>query len=626
MIENEAKLSNAALKKEKIRQRYKGIDEDKLEVIPAIPIENIYDDQREKRVAVYARVSTDDPRQTSSYELQKNHYQDVVSRHPGWTLTEIYADEGISGTSLQHRDAFLRMIDDCRAGKIDLIITKSVSRFARNILDFIDYVRQLRAMQPPIGVLFETENIYTLDPNSEMSLSFISTLAQEESHTKSEVMNSSIEMRFRRGIFLTPALLGYDLDDNGNLVINEEEAKTVRLIFFLYLYGYSSSEIADILTKLGRPTKLKNTTWSSSSVLGVLQNERHCGDVLARKTWTPNFLDHKSKKNRQDRNQYRQNNHHEAIISRDDFIAVQRLIANAKYGHKGILPVLHVISEGALKGFVSINPRWSGFKAKDYLEATSNINKQYSITPSKEMHVNAGDFDLRGFEIARAQFFSTINKISVTFSYNHVQFSATCVRKFDAMEIEMLIHPHSLLFVLRPASKDCKNSIVWAKNTNNKKIPKPISGAAFLPNIFELLSWDSNCKYRILGTKRQNKNEEIIVFNLRDTEILIPNSSTDIDNEDDCESFLSFDDDIEPLGNKNNVLAYPEEWAYSFGNEYYYQTQASELSTFAENKNWNSNAKGETYNPEPLNVTNINDLKEGISTMINDMKQEVPNE
>ena len=241
----EEKAGSVAAQKEKIRERYKRIDSDMLDVIPAIPPEDFYHTQVTKRVGVYARVSTDDPRQTSSYELQKNHYEDVVKRHDNWVLVKIYADEGISGTSLQHRDAFLEMIADCKAGKLDMIITKTVARFARNVLDCIGYARELAAMQPPIGIFFETENIYTLNSNSEMSLSFIATLAQEESHTKSEIMNASIEMRFRRGIFLTPPLLGYDNDEDGNLVINEEEAKTVRLIFFMYLYGYSSQKIAN---------------------------------------------------------------------------------------------------------------------------------------------------------------------------------------------------------------------------------------------------------------------------------------------------------------------------------------------------------------------------------------------
>ena len=218
-------MNNSEFQKEKIRNKYKGVDPNELDVIPAIPQVSLYEDKNEKRVAVYARVSTDDPRQTSSYELQKNHYMDLVSKHIGWKLADIYADEGISGTSLNHRDSFVRMINDCRAGKIDLIVTKSVSRFARNTLDCIGYARELANLQPPIGILFETENIYTLNSSSEMSLTFIATLAQEESHNKSEIMNASIDMRFRRGIFLTPSLLGYDTDDEGNLVINQEEAK-----------------------------------------------------------------------------------------------------------------------------------------------------------------------------------------------------------------------------------------------------------------------------------------------------------------------------------------------------------------------------------------------------------------
>jgi len=410
-------LKEAENQKARIRERYKGIDLDELDVIPAISQEDFYDSTNMKRVAVYARVSTDDPRQTSSYELQKNHYKDLINHHPNWNLVDIYADEGISGTSLQHRDAFVQMIKDCQDGKIDLIVTKTVARFARNILDCIGYVRQLAAMQPPVGVFFETENIFTLNGNSEMLLSFLATMAQEESHNKSEIMNSSIEMRFRRGIFLTPPLLGYDLDEDGNLVINEKEAETVRLVFFMYLYGYTCGQIADTLTNLGRRTKKNNTSWSPGSILGILQNERHCGDVLARKTFTPNYLDHKSKKNKQNRNQYRKRNHHEAIISRDDFIAVQRLISNARYGNKGILPELQVIRDGVLKGFVSVNPRWVAFGADDYRAASSSAADDEHHLQAEMFQIEAqpGDFDLRGYEIARSQFFDTARKLCVTF-------------------------------------------------------------------------------------------------------------------------------------------------------------------------------------------------------------------
>lgn len=253
---NEHRAGSVADQKNKIRERYKGINPDELDVIPALPQEDIFAIENEQRVAVYARVSTDDPRQTSSYELQKNHYHDVISKSPNWKLVRIYADEGISGTSLQHRDQFKQMINDCKNGEIDLIVTKSVSRFARNVVDCIGYVRELLSLPHPVGVFFETERLNTFDPKSEMVLSFMATLAQEESHTKSEIMNASIEMRFRRGIFLTPILLGYDHDEDGNLVINEDEAKIVKLIFMMYLNGCTCQEIADTLTGLGsRPKK-----------------------------------------------------------------------------------------------------------------------------------------------------------------------------------------------------------------------------------------------------------------------------------------------------------------------------------------------------------------------------------
>lgn len=622
MKESEEKLGRSAAQKEKIRQRYKGINPDELDIIPALPPQTLDKDGQEQRVAVYARVSTDDPRQTSSYELQKNHYQDLVDRHPGWRLVDIYADEGISGTSLKHRDSFIRMIADCKAGKIDLIITKSVSRFARNVLDCIGYARELSAMKPPIGIFFETENIFTLNSNSEMSLSFISTLAQEESHTKSEIMNSSIEMRFKRGIFLTPPLLGYDQDEDGNLVINEEEAKTVRLIFFMYLYGYSAQKIAEQLTLLGRPTKKGNTTWSSGSVLGILQNERHCGDVLARKTWTPNYLDHKSKKNRQDRNQYRKRDHHEAIISRDDFIAVQRLISNAKYGNKGILPELSVISDGALKGYVSINPRWAGFKADDYRLASASVYEDDTYTPSG-LSVHSGDFDLRGFEIARGQFFDTANKLSMTISSRQINFGTECTHRFKSEYIELLVHPGHQMIAVRPSSSDNKNAVQWVRRHNGKLVPRQISGSAFLPNLYELFGWNLERRYRLTGVKHQQGDDIVMLFSLSEVEIMIPNSL--LTDEDDVPSKPEFDEDIKPLGTRSSLLAYPKEWAHTFGNEYYQQTQ--EHPAFRANDNWNTMSPGQSFSSEPpLNVTSTEEVQASIESMINGMKQEADSE
>lgn len=613
MKESEERSSNIDEQKARIRQRYKGIDPEELEVIPALPPEDIFKTEKKLRVAVYARVSTDDPRQTSSYELQKNHYQDVVNKNPNWMLVEIYADEGISGTSLQHRDAFKKMIEDCEAGKIDLIITKSVSRFARNVVDCIRYVRELSSLRPPVGVFFETEHLNTLDPKSEMILSFMSTLAQEESHTKSEIMNSSIEMRFRRGIFLTPPLLGYDQDENGDLVINPHEAKIVQLIFYMYLNGSSTQQIADSLTELCCKTKKNNDVWSSSTILQILQNERHCGDVLARKTWTPNYLDHKSRKNNQDRNQYRKVGHHEAIISRDDFIAVQKLITNAKYGNKEILPELHVIQEGSLSGFISINPRWSGFKARDYFEASQSVLKPANMNVPDTITASAGSFDLRDYEVARGQFFSSVGRISVSFSYKQISFNKDAIRKFPNIKfVELLIHPSSKLLAIRPCSSETKNKVQWSRLKDGQLIPKPISGAAFLPTLYEIFKWDKKCKYRILGVAHQKDNENVLIFNMDDTEIRIPTSTNDVS--------APNNNMPDTISDSKSVLAYPADWMNSFGNNYYTQSQAPELTEFTADKNWQTASESKPYKEPELQTTPKETIIQNIKNIITEIK------
>ena len=630
MNENKSQLRSTESQKASIRARYKGVNPDELDFIPATPQENFYEDNKEKRVAVYARVSTDDPRQTSSYELQKNHYLDVVGHHPGWNLVDIYADEGISGTSLQHRDAFIRMINDCEARKIDLIVTKSVSRFSRNVLDCIGYVRQLAAMQPPIGVFFETENIYTLNSNSEMSLTFISTLAQEESHNKSEIMNASIEMRFRRGIFLTPPLLVYDQGADGNLVINENEAQTVNLIFFMYLYGYTCTQIAETLTKLGRRTKKNNTSWSPGPILQILQNERHCGDVLARKTWTPNYLNHKSKKNRQDRNQYRKRNHHEAIISRDDFIAVQHLISNAKYGNKGILPQLHVIPDGALRGFVSINPRWAAFHADDYQAASNSIYDDINESQSNgfEVEAKSGDFDLRGFEIARSQFFDTRQKLCVTFSTDSIQFSTECVRKFDkVLFIEMLVQPSEYLFAVRPGTKDVRNAVQWANVNNGQYYTRSISCAAYIKTLYKIWGWKPDCKYRVRGVHRQKDNAALVIFDMKEAEMFIPQVVMDSNQVEASNVNDLLPCDVQPFtaGPKKDIMAYPSSWADNFGSNFYQHAQVRELSAIDRKGVWNVNEEGQPFSDSPgLNITTADVISSQIKQIICDMKQEAP--
>lgn len=606
------KGNDEKLVKQRIRERYKGVSEDILDVIPAKPREDFYKPETIKRVAVYARVSTDDANQTSSYELQKNHYEDMVRRKENWQLVDIYADEGISGTSLQHRDSFIRMINDCKAGKIDIIVTKSVSRFARNIMDCIGYVRQLKAADPPVGVFFETENIFTLDENSEMSLSFIATLAQEESHSKSEIMNASIEMRFRRGIFLTPPLLGYDKDENGDLVINEEEAKTVRLIFFSYLYGYSAQKIADALTELERLTKRGNEVWSAGSVLQILTNERYCGDVLARKTFTPNYLNHKSKKNKHDRNQYRQQDHHEAIISRDDYFAVQKMIRNAKYGNKGYFPEIRVIQDGILHGYVTVHPKWAGFTVDDYYEASAQINNGQIPSKPLEIRLKKGSFDLSGYQLVRTPFISMYGQPILSVSTTILSFNKSCITKLpDAEHIEILVLPGKGMLAVRKAPAGSHNAILWRKANNGEHVPRLISGTAFLPTLYSLFGWNSDHQYKLSGTVHSRDGETVLLFNSREAVLLYEDISTESVDQEVTVSLRK--------KRRRKEKAFPSDWADSFGEDYY-TSQGAFRALEPDGSDWQAHNHGIVYSKgSDINVTRPQKAAENIKQLLTDM-------
>ncbi len=607
--------SNVEFERDKIRERYKGIDVNKIEVIPAKEQDDFYDENKKRRVAVYARVSTDNIQQVSSYELQRNYYEDYVARHPLWTLVDLYSDEGISGTSLENRDAFNRMIADCEKGKIDIIITKSVSRFARNLVDCITVVRKLLALPNPVGVFFETEGIFTPNDNAEMQLSFIATLAQEESHTKSQSMIRSLQMRFSHGIVLTPVLLGYDHDENKQLIVNYNEARVVRLIFYMYLFGHSCKEIADALTDLECQTKIGNVIWSDSSVYQILRNERYCGDVLTWKTFTPSYIDHKSIKNRNDRIQHHIKDHHEPIIERDDFIAVQRLLDSARYGNKDILPKLQVVKEGALKGFVTVHPKWFGFSADDYRQISNTVETNIIDNTEKiEFEANEGDFDLRGFEVARSQFFDNPRKMSVTFSNKDLKFSSMCIKKFKDMQyVELLVHPQKKLLAVRVSGKAVKNSLRWAKLNNYGNItPRNIAGSAFIPTLYELFGWNKDYKYRIQGIKQTQGDNSVLIFNVNETELFIPQDN--IKNGSNT--------DIRPIASKSgkSIVAFPNAWANNFGNNYYKQSKGIGVS-IAENGCISVEATVIDDENE-LNVTSPEMVVTNIERLMKDIKQE----
>lgn len=604
-----------AERKERVRRRINTkVDPENYEFIPAKKPIDYYDNDIRQRVAVYARVSTDNVQQTSSYELQKKYYEDFVVHHPNWTLVKIYADEGISGTSLAHRDEFNSMIADCRSGKIDMIITKSVSRFARNVVDCISMVRMLAELPSPVGVFFESECIFSLKDDSQMALSFQATIAQEESHIRSRSMETSLRMRLDGGLPLTPKLLGYSHDADGNLVVNPDEAPTVKLIFYMYLYGYSTSDIAAALTELGRKTYLGNVKWTSNSIVQVLRNERHCGDVLTRKTFTPNYLNHKARKNRGDRPQSLYRNHHEGIVSRDDFIAVQHLLNNSKYGNRSILPELRVIDSGLLRGFVTINPRWAGFKPSDYYQASASIHppdeQQADASLPSSITLVPGDFDMRGFEIARSEFFDNYHRPYVLFQDKRIKFSTTCVRSFGKdNHVELLVNPVEMKFAVRTVAKSSRNAVVFSKLSDGKYQPRDIAGAAYVETLFQLFGWSPDLKYRIAGALFQTETESAYIFDVNDAEAFIKSYLLS-----GPKSTEQAKEPVQPLSvSGKRVRAVPEEWIGSFGKQYYLHQQSFPPVCDQSEEDWKIRMEGQLYETgQKLRVTGFDVLRDYI--------------
>lgn len=295
-------------------------------VIPAKSQEEIKQSKR-LRVAAYCRVSTDEDEQINSYKAQIEYYTDKINKNPEWQMAGIFADEGISGTQAKKRPEFLKMIRLCRQGKIDLILTKSFSRFARNTVDSVDYIRELRALG--IGVVSEKENMNTLNEDSEMLITILSCFAQAESESISKNVSWGIHQSFKNGKvpIKYSTLLGYRKGENDLPEIIPDEAEIVKEIFRSYLDGMSLKQIADSLNSRGVKTKHKNTTWKPEIVKGILKNEKYSGDAILQKTYVTDCITKKTRKNNGELPMYIVKNHHNPIISRNDFNRVQEEMA-----------------------------------------------------------------------------------------------------------------------------------------------------------------------------------------------------------------------------------------------------------------------------------------------------------
>ena len=600
--------------REQLRQVYQKVDESTKTFIPAKPKADLYGEGHIYRVCAYCRVSTDNDEQLSSFELQQAHYRQLVEDHPNWELKHIYADEGISGTSLKNRDQFNEMIAECQRGKYDLIITKSVSRFARNLVDCISLIRMLKGLSPPVGVFFETDNLYTLSENTEFMLSFLATFAQEESVKKSEAMNWSLQQRFKDGKLLTPAPLGYDRpkDVTGRYIkyapleVNESEARIVRFIYDAYLAGWSQDQIASLLTDIGCETKSGGTEWNSGSVGYILTNERYCGSVLTWKTFTADLYEHKHKKNNQDRDQYLYTKHHDPIVTVEKFEAVQVLLENRKHHMRGGLPLLHVIDEGIFRGFIPINHHWVNDDPGAYYDISNSVRQPSRTKVISKTAFSA--FDLDGYQVVRSQFLQLRYEGPViNISNERISFNKFCVQKFDNIAyIQLLLHPAERRIAIRPCKKADAHSIRWRPDPDKPVYIKTLNCQHFGNALYSIMNWNPDYVYKIRGTWATRGSEQIIVFNL-------PNAAPS--------TFLPSDDG-EASKAKRRIEFCPEKWNGEFGDGFYEHALDNGFYYIAPNTEWNSQASSilapgmeqfSSASPEQLQMS-IENLMRGVGT------------
>ncbi len=275
------------------------------------------------RVAAYCRVSTETEEQNSSYEVQVAHYTEFIKKNAEWEFAGIFADDGISGTNTKKREEFNRMIDECMEGNIDLVITKSISRFARNTLDCLKYIRQLKDKN--IAVFFEKENINTMDAKGEVLLTIMASLAQQESQSLSQNVKLGLQYRYQQGKVQINhnRFMGYTKDEEGNLIIVPEEAEIIKRIYREYLEGKSLAGIGRDLEKDGILTAAGKPRWRPETIKKILMNEKYIGDALLQKTFTVDFLTKKRVKNEGHVPQYYVENSHEAIIPKELFLQAQ---------------------------------------------------------------------------------------------------------------------------------------------------------------------------------------------------------------------------------------------------------------------------------------------------------------
>ena len=350
------------------------------------PTKKIYAFQEAKkiRVAAYCRVSTLEEAQVGSFEMQIQHFQALIDANPSYELVDIYKDEGISGTSIEKRKDFLRMLEDAEAGKIDLILTKSISRFGRNIVDILLTLQKLSDLNPPVAVSFESEGINTSDTGNKLIISILSALAELESQQKSIAIKEGIRYRMQEGLykFTVKNTIGYYRDYTGCVKIEPAEAEIVHYIYDSYIEGATLQDIADSLMRQGIRSPKGLDCWRAATIRNILSNEKYCGDVRYQKTFSKDYLTHKTVKNTDILPQWVWENDHPAIIKRAQWQRVQELLASRR-GRTRRTPIDVIkkkftvarVKSGVLCGYFLIDPNWTNDEREQFLAIVDSINQ-----------------------------------------------------------------------------------------------------------------------------------------------------------------------------------------------------------------------------------------------------------
>lgn len=543
--------------------------------IPALPKPKITDDGH-KTVAVYARVSTKSTEQVSSIENQTRYYQEKIEKTPNWDLSEIYSDKGISGTSIKRRKAFQQMVADALDKKMDLILCASVSRFARNMSECMEQIRILRTANPshPVGVFFETENIYTLDPDCRQNLAIHALVADWESANKSQRMILSYDHRICIGQYPVSDLLGYRHTKDGDLIIEPEEAKTVRFIFLASMLGYDYTEIAEILTEKQRATLRGRTEWNASMVRSILYNERRWGDLDVRKRIVIDYVDRKTTKNNKLRASAFVPDHHEAIVSPEIARAAHMMVASRNLDE---LPDTIVIDSGALKGFVSVCPSWAGVSNEAFQEICYSVyDEEERVILERDARIFTGEehskilqMEFADYQVPRGVLFMSPSTPSLTVNTKSIKFNKACHKKLDNCEyIEILYHPILQVVAIRPSTPDNPNAVMWDDGDN--PIPS-LSAKAFTETIYEKMDWISGYSFKFRGITRERGDNKIMLFALDEPQILSSKKVKKIAEEHAPEET----GEIRYIPYKNSAVdgteqyesvsrrAYPKEWVQS---------------------------------------------------------------